>query len=97
MVATITAYDARGKISHTDTREYPDLALLWEHVGCQANNRSTVRVAVQTQTGVEFEVRFSPWMPERRYPPSSRFQKLLEQWTSEGRGKKHPGHRLGTC
>ena len=41
MIATITAYDQHGVVSHSDTRYYADSSLLWQHVGCQQNNRRT--------------------------------------------------------
>ena len=80
MMATLTAYDAEGRISHHDKRYYPTLSLLWEHVGCQQNNRNTVRVVVATEAGLDLEVKFSSWIPRRRYVPSSRFHDLLNEW-----------------
>ena len=80
MIATLIAYDEQGSISHDDTRRYPDVALLWEHIGCQQNNRQTVRVKVETDTGLEYDLRFSPWTPTRRFIPSRRFQELLGSW-----------------
>lgn len=80
MLATLTAYDGRGRVVHSDTRRYPDLGLLWEHVGCQQNNRQTVRVRVQTETGVEYRVGFSRWTPARTFSPSARFHRLLRKW-----------------
>ena len=78
MVATITAFDKNGAVLHRDTCEYEDLSLLWEHIGCQQNNRRTVRVRVETKAGVQYEVVFSPWRPSRRYLPSRRFHALLK-------------------
>ena len=80
MIATITAFDELGAVSHRDTRHYSDLSLLWEHVGCQQNNHKTVRVRVDTDSGVEYEVLFSAWTPARHYRPSFRFRALLEVW-----------------
>lgn len=80
MIATLTAYDAEGRVSHADTRAYPSLAFLWEHVGCQQNNQKTTRVSVETESGIEYEIAFSPWTPERRYLPSGPFQQLLAEW-----------------
>ena len=83
MKATLKAYDQDGKITHQDTRDYTDLSLVWEHVGAQQHNHKTVRVHVTTDNGITYEVKFSPWTPERRYRPSSRFALLLEQWAGE--------------
>jgi hypothetical protein len=80
MIATITGYDKAGAVSHRDRREYGDLSLLWEHIGCQQNNRRTRRVHVETEVGLEYEVHFSPWTPSRRYFPSRRFHALLLIW-----------------
>jgi hypothetical protein len=80
VLATLTAYDSRGRVVHKDTRDYPRLSLLWEHVGCQQNNRKTVRVKVLAETGIEYSVRFSPWTPARKFSPSSRFHQLLRSW-----------------
>lgn len=80
MIASIIAYDQHGAVSHRDTRYYSDSSLLWEHIGCQQNNRRTIRVCVDTDTGLEYEVRFPPWTPSRCYRPSLRFQALLELW-----------------
>jgi hypothetical protein len=80
LVATVTAYDANDKVSHRDMREYPDGSLLWEHVGCEQNNRKAVRVIVQTDTGLQYQVEFSPWTPNRRFAPSPRFLALLRAW-----------------
>jgi hypothetical protein len=80
MIATIIAYDVNGSVSHRDTHEYPDTSLLWEHIGCQQNNRKTVRVVVETDTGLEYEVEFSPWTAARRFSPSRRFHELLSTW-----------------
>ena len=80
LLATITSYDQKGEVSHSDTRYYADLSLLWEHIGCQQNNRRTRRVHVQTDSGLEYEVILSPWTPSRRYSPSRRFQALLMSW-----------------
>ena len=82
MIATITAYDQNGAVSHSDTQYYPDLSLLWEHIGCQQNNRKTIRVHVQTDLGLEYDVEFSPWTPFRRYSPSRRFRALLNSWAN---------------
>jgi hypothetical protein len=82
MIATITAYDASGDVSHSDTRNYPDISFVWEHVGCQQNNRRTIEVHVATDLGIEYEVRFSPWTPTRRFSPSRRFRALLERWSA---------------
>src|SRR5690242_20630031 len=87
MIAALRAYDRRGKTCHEDTRDYPDLSLLWEHDGAQQNNRKTVRVRVMTETGLQYEVSFSPWTPERRYSPSARFVALLESWASEDKAR----------
>lgn len=83
MIATITAYDQDGALSHSDTRYYPDLSLLWEHIGCQQNNHRTMHVHVQTDEGLEYEVSFSSWTPSRRYSPSRRFHALLKTWQEE--------------
>jgi len=83
MIATITAYDKDGAVSHHDTWDYSDLSLLWEHIGCQQNNRRTIRVHVETETGLEYEVLLSPWTPSRRYLPSPRFHALLRTWANE--------------
>jgi hypothetical protein len=80
MLATLNAFDDKGRISHEDTRFYPDLSLLWEHVGCQQNNQNTVRVEVVAEDGAKFNVEFSPWTSNRRYTPSARFHKLLRRW-----------------
>jgi hypothetical protein len=80
MLATLTAYDSRGRVVHSDTRNYPDVALLWEHVGCQQNNRKTVRVVVQREDRVEYCVRFSRWSAVRKFSPSARFHQLLLSW-----------------
>jgi hypothetical protein len=81
ITAKLTAYDADGSVSHEDTREYPDTSLLWEHIGTQQHNRRTVRVRVETETGLVYKVEFSPWTPQRRYRPSYRFQALLQTWS----------------
>lgn len=83
MIATLTAYDANGEVSHAVTQEYPDASLLWEHIGCQQNNRRTQRVEVQTDTGLQYEVHFGPWTPQRQFSPSRRFQALLQSWARE--------------
>ena len=80
MIATLIAYDEEENICHEDTRQYPDVALLWEHIGCQQNNRKTVLVKVQTDNGLEYDVHFSPWTPSRRFLPSRRFRELLVSW-----------------
>ena len=83
MIATLIAYDEEGNVSHEDTRRYPDVALLWEHIGCQQNNRKTVRVKVETDRSLEYEVRFSTWTPSRRFLPSRRFRELLGSWGAQ--------------
>ncbi len=83
MIATITAYDKQDGVSHRDTRYYSDFSLLWEHIGCQQNNRSTVRVRVDTDLGLEYEVHFPEWTPLRRYHPSLRFRAVLELWARQ--------------
>ena len=83
MTATLTAFRKDGSVSHRDTREYGDLSLLWEHIGCQQNNRGTVRVRVDTETRVCYEVVFPPWTPGRRYFPSHRFHRLVKAWGEE--------------
>ena len=80
IIATLIAYDSQGNVTHRDTRKYPNLLLLWEHVGCQQNNRSTELVEVQTDLGVDYEVRFSPWTHARKFQPSRRFRELLKSW-----------------
>jgi len=80
MLATLTAYDSRGRVVHSDTRNYPDVGLLWEHVGCQHNNHKTVRVVVRREVGVEYCVRFSRWSAARKFSPSARFHQLLLSW-----------------
>jgi len=91
MIATVTAYDEDGGVTHSDTRNYPDLSLLWEHIGCQQNNRTTIRVHVETQDGVEYEVQFSPWSPCRRYSPSKRFHALLKIWSEQAAAQENCG------
>ena len=86
MMATLTAYDAYGRITHQDTREYPNISLVWEHIGCQQHNRTTMRVHVQTDSELEYDVTFSPWTPQRGYVPSRRFHLLLERWAAESAG-----------
>jgi hypothetical protein len=81
--AKLTAYDANGAVSHQDTRDYPDTSLLWEHIGAQQHNRRTMRVHVETGTGLTYKVEFSPWTPQRRFSPSHRFQALLDDWAAE--------------
>ena len=71
MIATLTAYNGEGNISHQDTKRYPDVPLFWEHIGCQQNNRQTVRVRVETDTGLVYEVSFSSWTPTRRFRADS--------------------------
>jgi hypothetical protein len=83
MIATLTAYDIGEMMTHSDTRVYPNLSLLWEHIGCQQNNRRSARVRVQTDTGVTYEVQFSPWTPNRRFVPSNRFRQLLNEWCAK--------------
>jgi hypothetical protein len=80
MLATLIAYDSRGRVLHSDTRKYPDVGLLWEHIGCQQNNRKTVRVVVQREDGIEYRVRFSAWTAARKFSPTARFHRLLESW-----------------
>jgi hypothetical protein len=80
MIATLTAYDNDHSVVYQGTRQYPDPFLLWEHIGCQQNNQRTVRVVVETDQGVEYEVRFSTWTPERHFAPSRRFHDLLRSW-----------------
>ena len=83
MIATLTAYDQAENIVYEGTREYPDNFLLWEHIGCQQNNQRTVRVKVETDTGVEYEVRFSAWTPARHFSPTRRFHELLRTWGAQ--------------
>ena len=83
MFATVTAFDGEGAVTHSSGRDYPDLSLLWEHIGCQQNNRRTVRVQAETETGLTYEVSFSPWSLSRRYFPSPRFQALLDSWAMD--------------
>ena len=80
MIATLTAYDSADSVVYRGTREYPDSFLLWEHIGCQQNNQRTVRVTVETEHGVEYEVRFSAWTSVRQFAPSRRFHDLLRSW-----------------
>jgi len=80
ILATLTAYDSRGRVVHRDTRHYPTQVLLWEHIACQQNNRKTVRVEVLTETGMEYRVRFPKWTPARQFSPSSQFHQLLRHW-----------------
>jgi hypothetical protein len=94
MLATLNAFDEKGRISHEDTRFYPDLSLLWEHIGCQQNNRSTVRVQVVTEYGCEYHVNFSPWTSNRRYTPSPRFQKLLRRWVESSSRVAQRNHHV---
>lgn len=83
MIATLTAYDDRDSMVYQSTREYPDMILLWEHIGCQQNNQRTVRVKVETDQGLEYEVRFSAWTPARQFAPSRRFHDLLRTWGAQ--------------
>lgn len=83
MIATLTAYDHTNDIVYAGTREYPDNVLLWEHIGCQQNNQRTVRVRVETEEGIEYEVRFSVWTPARHFAPSRRFHDLLRTWGAQ--------------
>jgi hypothetical protein len=83
MIATLTAYDQADSIVYQGTKEYPDPGLLWEHIGCQQNNQRTVRVRVETEEGVEYEVNFSAWAPARRFAPSRRFHDLLRTWGAQ--------------
>jgi hypothetical protein len=80
MLATLTAYDADNYVVYQGTKEYPDTYLLWEHIGCQQNNQKTVRVKVETDQGLEYEVTFSAWTPPRNFIPSRRFHELLRRW-----------------
>jgi hypothetical protein len=80
MIATLTAFDEEDVILYHGTKEYPDGYLLWEHIGCQQNNQRTIRVKVETDEGVEYEVRFSKWSPARQFAPSRRFHDLLRTW-----------------
>jgi len=80
MFATLKAYDEKDSVVYEGTREYPDGYLLWEHIGCQQNNQKTVRVTVETDQGLEYEVRFSTWTPLRNFAPSRRFHELLRSW-----------------
>jgi len=81
IIAKLTAYDADGGVSHCDTRDYTDTSLLWEHIGAQQNNRRTLRVFVETTSGLTYKVEFTPWTPQRLYSPSPRFQALLKEWS----------------
>lgn len=83
MIATLTAYDEEDSVVYRGTREYPDMVLLWEHIGCQQNNQRTVRVKVETEEGIEYEVRFSAWAPPRQFAPSRRFHDLLRTWGAQ--------------
>ena len=83
MIATLTAFDQANTLVYQSTREYPDPALLWEHIGCQQNNHRTIRVNAETETGIRYEVRFSPWTPERLFTPSRRFHDLLRVWGAQ--------------
>ena len=83
MIATLTAYDDSDNVMYQGTREYPDSYLLWEHIGCQQNNQRTVRVKVETDEGLEYEVRFSGWTPARNFAPSRRFHELLRTWGAQ--------------
>lgn len=80
MIATLTSYDSDNCVVYQGTREYGDLFLLWEHIGCQQNNQKTIRVTVQTDQGLEYEVHFSAWTPARNFSPSRRFHDLLRSW-----------------
>ena len=77
MIATLTSYDEDNCAVYHATREYPDAYLLWEHIGCQQNNQRTVRVKVEAENGVEYEVLFSAWSPARNFAPSRLFHDLL--------------------
>jgi hypothetical protein len=83
MIATMTAYNKDGAVSHRDTRDYADFSRLREHSGRQQNNRKTIRVRVETKLAVAYEVNFSPWTPARRYSPSRRFHTVLKTWPDE--------------
>ena len=83
ITATLIGYDAKGNITHQDTRSYPDLTLVWEHVGAQQNNRKTVRVNIQTDCDIAYDVKFSSWTPQRQYKPTRRFVSLLGQWCGD--------------
>ena len=80
MIATLIAYDDTDSVVYQGTREYPDSFLLWEHIGCQQNNQKTVKVKVETEHGIEYDVRFSPWSQARNFAPSRRFHELLRTW-----------------
>ena len=80
MLATLTAYDVDNCVVYRGTKEYPDTYLLWEHIGCQQNNQKTVRVKVETEHGLEYDVSFSAWTPARNFAPSRRFHELLRSW-----------------
>lgn len=83
MIATLKAYDDANFIVYEGTREYPDSFLLWEHIGCQQNNQRTVRVRVETEEGLEYDIRFSSWTPARQFAPSRRFHDLLRVWGAQ--------------
>ncbi|HLH53897.1 MAG TPA: hypothetical protein VKY92_09810 [Verrucomicrobiae bacterium] len=83
MIATLVSYDEMNNIVYEGTREYPDNGLLWEHIGCQQNNQKTVRVRVEADNGLEYEVRFSAWSPHRQFAPSRRFHDLLRVWGAQ--------------
>lgn len=83
MIATLTAYDENHAVVYQGTRDYPDSSLLWEHIGCQQNNQRTVRVRVETDQGIEYEVTFSAWTPARTFSPSRRFHELLRTWGAQ--------------
>jgi hypothetical protein len=80
MIATLTAYNDADSVVYQGTRGYPSMGLLWEHIGCQQNNQRTVRVKVETEDGIQYEVRFSAWTPARQFAPSRRFHELLRTW-----------------
>ena len=83
MIATLTSYDSAHCVVYHGTRDYPDSSLLWEHIGCQQNNQRTVRVMVETDEGVEYQVSFSAWSPTRHFVPSRRFHELLRTWGAQ--------------
>jgi hypothetical protein len=83
MIATLTSYDQSENVVYHGTREYPDSVLLWEHIGCQQNNQRTMHVKVETEDGVEYDIRFSVWTVKRQFSPSRRFHDLLRTWGAQ--------------